>query len=301
MSDAKGKALNKGRLMKIVLTGGRGMLGRTIKATLTDFEVIQTDLPEADITDGEAFDALLKTLQPDVVIHCAAMTAVDRCESEQDLAYRLNAYGSTNVAMACHRNNIRLIAISTDYVFEGDATRPYHEYDVPTGGQTIYGKSKYAGEEAIRRHCPNHVIARVSWLYGLGGPSFVHAMVGLADGSRPILKVVDDQIGNPTSAFAVANALREIVNRPTLVGAYHLTCEGEASWYTFAKAIFEEMGISQEVQPCTTEAFPRPAPRPKNSRLDKMMLRLSGLPSMPHWRDALRAFIAIEFKERNGR
>lgn len=274
------------------------MLGRTLCAELSEHTVIPTDLPEADITDFTGFCALLEVHQPDVVIHCAAMTAVDACETAQDMAYRLNAVGTANVARACHLHHVRLIAISTDYVFEGDADHPYNEFDTPSGGQTIYGKSKYAGEQAVRQFCPNHVIARISWLYGAGGPSFVHAMVKLADGSRPVLKVVADQIGNPTSTVAVANALREILRRPEIVGTFHLTCEGEASWCDFARAIFDEMGIQQVVEPCTTEEFPRPAPRPKNSRLDKMMLRIVGLPPMPSWRDALQAFIDSEFKPR---
>ena len=279
--------------MKVLLTGGKGMLGRTLCAELTDFEIIPTDLPEADITDAAGFDALLKQIKPDAVIHCAAMTAVDKCETEIDFAYKLNAFGTANVASACHRNGIRLIAISTDYVFEGNSDRPYNEFDTPNGGNTIYGKSKFAGEEAIRRHCPNHVICRISWLYGAGGPSFVHAMINLADGTRPELKVVADQIGNPTSTLAVARQLRNILIRKELVGTFHLTCEGEATWADFAAEIFRLKGIEQKIVPCTTAEFPRPAPRPANSRLDKMMLRLSGLPPMPHWKDALAEFLQL--------
>lgn len=281
--------------MKVLLTGGKGMLGRTLCAELTDFEVIPTDLPDADITNEAGFDALLKRIKPDVVIHCAAMTAVDKCETETELAYKLNAYGTANVASACHRNGIRLIAISTDYVFEGNSDRPYNEFDTPDGGNTVYGKSKFAGEEAVRRHCPDHVICRISWLYGAGGPSFVHAMIKLADGTRPELKVVADQIGNPTSALAVARQLRNILNRKELVGTFHLTCEGEATWADFAAEIFRQKGIAQKIVPCTTGEFPRPAPRPANSRLDKMMLRLAGLPPMPHWKEALSEFLAAEF------
>ena len=249
------------------------MLGRTLTAELSDFEVIPTDLPEADITDPAGFDALLREARPDAVIHCAAMTAVDRCESERDLAFRLNAFGTGVVA----------------------ADRPYSEFDRPTGGATVYGQSKFAGEELVRAHCPDHVIARISWLYGAGGPSFVHTMLKLADGSRPELKVVADQIGNPTSTLAVARGLRELLRRPGLVGTFHLTCEGEASWYEFACEIFSQMKVAQKVTPCRTEEFPRPAPRPANSRLEKRMLRLAGLPPMPEWRDALREFLAREF------
>lgn len=281
--------------MKVLLTGGKGMLGRTICRVLGDkFEIIPTDLPEADITDEECIDSVIAKYAPDAVIHCAAMTAVDKCETEIDLSYKLNQRGSANVAAACNRHNVRLIAISTDYVFEGSADRPYNEFDETTGGNTIYGKSKYAGEEAIRALCPNHVIARISWLYGFGGPSFVHAMLKLADGTRPELKVVADQIGNPTSAIAVARKLGEILERPKLCGTFHLTCEGEASWADFAAEIFRQKGIEQKIVPCSTEEFPRPAPRPKNSRLEKQALRLAGLSPMPNWKEALKEFLAAE-------
>ena len=284
--------------MKVMLTGGKGMLGRTLVKELAEFEVVATDLPEADITDAVEFERLLQRVQPGVVIHCAAMTAVDKCESQIDLAYKLNAVGTANVAKACYKNHVRLIAISTDYVFTGDSDRPYNEFDPADGGNTIYGKSKFAGEEAVRMYCPDHVICRISWLYGAGGPSFVHAMMSLADGSRPELKVVADQIGNPTSTTAVARMLRNILNKPELCGTFHMTCEGEASWYDFAGEIFRLAGKNQKVTPCTTEEFPRPAPRPKNSRLDKMMLRLNDLPAMPHWQEALAEFMKNEFPEK---
>ena len=282
--------------MKVLLTGGKGMLGRTIQRVLGGtHEIVPTDIPEADITDEVCIDRVIAENRPDAVIHCAAATAVDACEEKVDFAYRLNARGSANVAAACNRQGVRLIAISTDYVFAGDADRPYTEFDRPNGGNTVYGKSKFAGEELIRQLCPNHVICRISWLYGFGGPSFVHAMLKLADGTRPVLKVVDDQRGNPTSAIAVARQLGNILARPKLCGTFHLTCEGEGSWADFAREIFAVAGRVQEVQPCTTEEFPRPAPRPKNSRLDKMMLRISNLPPMPDWREALREFMKEEF------
>ena len=281
--------------MKLLITGGKGMLGRTLQNEFKDCEIVIADLPEADITDAAGFDAFLAQNKPDAVIHCAAMTAVDKCESEIEFAYKLNAFGTANVAAACNRHGVRLIAISTDYVFDGDSDRPYNEFDRATGGNTIYGKSKFAGEEAVRTHCPNHAICRISWLYGHGGPSFVHAMMSLADGTRPMLKVVADQHGNPTSTTAVARRLRNILAKPELVGTFHLTCEGEATWFEFAQEIFRLAGKTQAVSPCTTDEFPRPAPRPKNSRLDKMMLRLAGLPPMPDWHDALAEFMKSEF------
>ena len=282
--------------MKVLLTGGKGMLARTIREVMTDVEIVPTDLPEADITDENCIDAVIARHRPDAVIHCAAMTAVDKCEEAVDLAYRINARGSANVAAACNRHGVRLIAISTDYVFDGAAERPYNEFDAVTGGDTVYGKSKFAGEEQIRALCPDHCICRISWLYGKGGPSFVHAMLKLADGTRPELKVVADQHGNPTSAYAVARELRALLDRPLLRGTFHMTCEGEATWAEFAAEIFRLAGKDQKIVPCTTEEFPRPAPRPKNSRLDKMGLRLAGLPPMPDWRAALAEFLELEFK-----
>ncbi len=283
--------------MKLLITGGRGMLGRTLQRELPEHQLVIADLPECDITDAAGFDRFLAAEKPEAVIHCAAMTAVDQCETETDFAYKLNAVGSMNVAAACHRHGVRLLAISTDYVFGGELDRPYHEFDAAGGAHTVYGASKFAGEELIRRHCPNHVICRISWLYGAGGPSFVHAMLKLADGTRPVLKVVADQRGNPTSTTAVARQLRNLLARPELVGTFHLTCEGEASWFEFAQEIFRLAGVKQELVPCTTAEFPRPAPRPLNSRLEKRMLRLCGLPPMPDWHDALAEFMKAEFPQ----
>ena len=272
------------------------MLGRTICRVLgADFEIIPTDLPEVDITDEEEFDAALARIAPDVAIHCAALTAVDRCETERDFAFRLNSYGTGVVAAACHRRGVRLIAISTDYVFSGDATRAYNEFDRPLGARTVYGQSKCAGEELVRSLCPNHVIARISWLYGFGGPSFVHAMLKLAASGKTVLPVVNDQRGNPTSALAVARKLGELLARPKICGTYHLTCEGEATWAEFAREIFRLAHLNVVVEPCRTEDFPRPAPRPANSCLEKMGLRLAGLAPMPEWKTALAEFMKEEF------
>ncbi len=277
--------------MKILITGGKGMLGRTLQQEMREHDLVIADLPEADITDAAGFDSLLRAANADVVVHCAAMTAVDLCETEVETAFRLNALGSGNVAAACFRNRVRLIALSTDYVFDGTLQRPYHEFDRANGGNTVYGQSKFAGEEMIRRHCPDHVIARISWLYGPGGPSFVHAMLKLADGTRPLLKVVSDQQGNPTSTLAVARALKNLIQHRELCGTFHLTCEGETNWCEFAQEIFRIRGIKQQVQPCSTAEFPRPAPRPANSRLEKRMLKLCNLPPMPDWHEALDEFL----------
>lgn len=280
--------------MKVLITGANGMLGRTLCNVLQGCEIIPTDRKDADITDAQQFDACMAAHKPDVVIHCAAMTAVDLCETEIEQAYRINAVGTANVAASCHRHGARLIAISTDYVFDGKLDRPYTEFDQPTGGATIYGRSKWAGEQAVRAHCPNHVIARVSWLYGPGGPSFVHTMLKLADGTRPMLKVVDDQNGNPTSTVAVAEKIQELLGRPEVVGTFHMSCEGLATWYQFAKKIFELTGRDQKVVPCATDEYPRPAPRPKNSCMEKQMLRLQGFTPMINWEQDLERFLHDE-------
>ena len=277
--------------MKVLITGAEGMLGRTLCDHLQGVEVIATSRINADITNAKHFDDCIKQYKPDVVIHCAAMTAVDRCESEYDLAYKVNAIGTTNVAASCHRHGAKLIAISTDYVFDGDLNRPYTEFDNPTGGRCVYGQSKWAAEQAVRAHCPNHIIARVSWLYGPGGPSFVHTMLRLADGTRPVLKVVNDQQGNPTSTIAVSKAINELLKYPEIVGTFHLTCEGEATWFELAEAIFKMKSIHQKVLPCSSQEYKTPAKRPFNSRLSKKALQYHGLAKMPEWQAALADFL----------
>lgn len=282
--------------MKIMLTGGRGMLGRTLTSVLkTSHEVLVTDFPEADITDYSSIAKAVKCCHPDVVIHCAAKTQVDLCETEQISAYTLNAFGAANVARACSENSVRLIAISTDYVFSGSNTVPWKEDDPATGGNTVYGQSKLLGEKMILGLCPDALICRLAWLYGAGGPSFVHSILKLSDGTRPQLKVVNDQIGNPTSCLAVAKHMRIILEHPELKGICHLTCEGEASWYDFAREICRINGINQEIVPCTTEEFPRPAPRPAYSCLDNGLLRKYDLPPMPTWQKALENFFKRGF------
>ena len=279
--------------MRIVITGGKGMLGRTLQKCWQDWELVIADLPEADICDPAGFDRIIAESKPDAVVHCAGMTQVDRCETESELAYKLNAFGTGVVASACHRHGVRLAAISTDYVFSGDMGRPYHEWDAPAP-KTVYGASKLAGEEMVRTHCPDHLVLRIAWLYGVGGPSFVHTIRKAAAEGKD-LKVVRDQIGNPTSAFAVANHLRRLLEIRELTGTFHLTCEGEASWYEFACELTRLAGLSPKIEPCTGKEFPRPAPRPADSRLEKRALRCAGLPAMPDWHDVLAEFMKQEF------
>lgn len=170
--------------MKVAITGAKGMLGTTLMNTLQGYELFALDREECDITNPSLVCSVFEKIKPDVVIHCAAMTAVDLCESKQFEAWKINAFGTTNVAHACNKIGAKLIAISTDYVFDGELDCPYHEYDQPNGGLNIYAKSKWAAEQAVRSLCPNHLIARVSWLYGGNGPSFVHTMLRLAANAK---------------------------------------------------------------------------------------------------------------------
>jgi dTDP-4-dehydrorhamnose reductase len=274
--------------MRILVTGAKGMLGRTLARHLADHELVLADIDDFDLTDAQATQDAVASAQPDVILHPAAFTAVDKCESAVEAAFAVNHTGSANVAVAAHRAGARLIAFSTDYVFSGDLERPYVETDAPAP-KTVYGQSKLAGEAAVRTHCPDHLILRIAWLYGAGGPSFVHTMLKLgAQGGDP-LTVVDDQHGNPTSCDAVARHVKMLLDVPA-AGTLHLTCEGETTWHGFTKAIFELKGLGRGVTPCTTEAFPRPAPRPASSRLDNRGLRALHLPPLPHWREALETF-----------
>ena len=289
--------------MKILITGGKGMLGRTLQAALAEHALVVADLPEWDITDGTAFTARLLAEKPDVVIHCAAMTKVDDCETNRDLAFRLNEEGTRNVALASKAAGARLIAISTDYVFSGDPPREpwaWGETDIPRP-RTVYGMSKFAGEQMIQMLYPdNSVILRIAWLYGAGGPSFVHTMLKLGAQAGDPLKVVNDQFGNPTSTNVVADVIRFLLTKPEVSGIVHGTCEDQCSWYDFACEIKRlTPGFTRAVVPCTTAEFPRPAPRPRCSALKKSVLNVLGYRT-PTWQAALAAFLASSGNGRTG-
>ena len=270
-------------------------------------ELVIADLPEWDITDADAFTAKTLAESPDVVIHCAAMTKVDDCEAKRELAFRLNEEGTRNVALACKASGARLIAISTDYVFSGEPPREpwaWSETDIPRP-RTVYGASKFAGEQMIQMILPDAVILRIAWLYGAGGPSFVHTMARLGAQEGPALKVVNDQRGNPTSAKVVADVIRFLLAHPEVSGIVHGTCEDQCTWYDLTVELFRLLGLKREVVPCsllglkrevvpcTTEEFPRPAPRPRNSALKKSVLNLLGYRT-PRWQDALADFVGEE-------
>ena len=282
-------------MARILITGGKGMLGRTLQRELVGHELCIADLPETDICECDAFCGFCSEFRPDTVIHCAAMTRVDDCESREKLAFRLNETGSANVATACRRLGARLVAISTDYVFSGDLPpgEAWRETDEPSP-RTVYGKSKLAGERAIMDVLHSATILRIAWLYGSGGPSFIHTMAKLGAQEGEPLKVVNDQRGNPTSAVAVAGAIKFLLDRPEVNGVVHGTCEGVCTWYDLACELFRLLGLRRLVTPCTTAEYPRPAPRPANSALSKTVFDALGY-RMPSWQTALSDFVASEF------
>jgi dTDP-4-dehydrorhamnose reductase len=277
---------------KLLITGAAGQLGQALVECggRQGWEVVATDVPELDITDPQAVWGELSRQRPEVVINAAAATRVDDLESDPDEALRVNALGPRNLAVACRRLGIKLVHLSTDYVFDGAKPGPYVEWDA-TGPLSVYGRSKLLGEEWVRQQCPDHFIVRTAWLYGLPGPNFVTAILARARNLVPggELKVVHDQRGTPTSTLALAPQLLALAATEAF-GTYHATCQGETTWYEFACLILAAAGITVRVTPCTTEEFPRPAPRPANSILANRLLQVAGLDCMPAWQTAYQQF-----------
>lgn len=278
--------------MKVLITGAKGLLGQALAQTLKNDILVLPDRNELDVTNLEGFKRYAFEVKPDVIIHCAAMTDVDGCEMDKKQAYLVNAVGCGYAAAVSRLIEARLISISTDYVFDGKRSGPYGEADAANGGNSVYGRSKFIGEEFIRGLNPNHVIIRTAWLYGRGGKNFVDSMLSLSRKGVAELKVVSDQRGNPTSAVSVAEKIREILQRQDIHGTVHVTSEGSASRYEFAEEIFRLANISQKVVPCTSAQFPRPAPRPNNSCLANDALRRYGLSPMPDWRSELKKYLS---------
>ena len=269
------------RAAKILVTGAKGMLGQDLCPILEDngYEVVETDVDTLDITkDCREF---ISNIKPDLVIHCAAYTNVDKAEEDLETARLINVVGTENIAKACAENDIPLVYISTDYVFDGNKCEPYTADDIPNPLNS-YGLTKFQGEEAIKKYCTKYYIARTSWLYGHHGKNFVETMISLADKAE--LKVVDDQIGCPTWTVELANGIIKLLNKP--FGTYHICGSGSTSWYGFAKEIFEQEDLKVNLKPCTTEEFPRPAKRPKYSIMDN-----NG--TTRDWRSALKDYLAL--------
>jgi dTDP-4-dehydrorhamnose reductase len=253
-------------MQKVLVTGANGMLGQDLCPILEDegYEVYATDKNNMSITSKEAVSKAFEQIKPDIVIHCAAYTNVDKAEEETQTARQLNVIGTENIAKMCAKTNAALVYISTDYVFDGELDRPYTPDDNPNP-QNQYGFTKWEGEMKVIQHCPNHYIVRTSWLYGIHGKNFVETMLSLFD--KPLLTVVDDQIGCPTWTVDLANAIIQIIQTKSY-GTYHACGGGYTSWYGFAKEIFKLAKKEVNLVPCKTEEFPRAAKRPKYTVMD---------------------------------
>lgn len=288
--------------MKILITGGRGQLGtelaKCFERGYTELgtpdvlkeknEVRLIDIDELDISDIKAVKELFGKERYDAVINCAAYTNVNKCETERELAFKANALGPRNLAIAAEEIGAKLIHVSTDYVFEGEGNTPYVEWDL-CNPQSVYGKTKYLGEEYVKEFSTKYFIIRTAWLYGYYGANFVKTMRKIAT-EKGACKVVCDQRGNPTNAADLAHHILKLVTTEEY-GIYHGTGEGECSWYEFTKKIVEFSGIDATVTPCTTEEYPTPAKRPSYSSLENMMFKTTVGNEFRAWEDALEHFI----------
>ncbi len=251
--------------MRILITGGFGQLGCALQTVLLpEHEVVAVDIPSLDITRLDDVRLTLRQHQPDLVINCAAYTQVDAAETAVQTAYAVNALGARNLAIATLELEVALMQVSTDYIFDGTATTPYHEYCTPQP-RSVYGASKWAGEIAVRTHNPRHYIVRTAWLYHTEGRNFARTMLNLAQ-QRPEVRVVNDQIGSPTYAPHLAQAMAHLM-ATRAYGTYHLAGTGQASWFDLTCALYAAFGLATPVVPVATTEFPRPAPRPAFSVL----------------------------------
>ena len=271
--------------MKYLITGASGMLGRDLQAALAGHTVTALGRENLDVTDLDAVTAAVEG--QDVVINAAAYTKVDDAETNEDAAYAVNAVGAKNLAMAAHVAGVRLVQVSTDYVFNGSATTPYAE-NTPLDPISAYGRTKAAGEEfVLAKNAPATYIVRTAWLYGQHGPNFAKTMLRLA-ATNDTVTVVNDQLGQPTWTSDLAAQIVYLLDADAPAGIYHGTNSGETTWFHFARAIYEEAGLDPErVLPTDSSAFVRPAPRPAYSVLGHDAWIAAGLEPMRPWREAL--------------
>lgn len=275
--------------MRVLVTGAGGQLGHDLLTAFADDEVVGVDHAALDVTDEASVVAAVRDHGPDLVVHAAAFTKVDACESEPDTAWSVNAIGSWWVARACVLAGAAMVYLSTDYVFDGLADHPYTEFD-RTNPQSVYGRTKEAGEQLVRRALAAHYIVRTSWVHGAHGGNFAKTMLRLGK-ERGAVTVVDDQTGSPTFTFDLAPAIRRLAVSGRH-GTYHLTNAGHCTWFEFAGAVFEEAGLDVELTPTDTATFGAPAPRPAFGVLDNRLARLAGLAPLPPWRASLRRLLA---------
>jgi dTDP-4-dehydrorhamnose reductase len=282
-------------MKKLIVTGCNGQLGRAINkiyAGSTEYECINTDVSELDITNIDAVVKLVSDVKPYAIINCAAHTNVNGCETDIDNAYKINAIGPRNLSIAATKNNAKLMHVSTDYVFDGQATKPYTEFDIPNP-KAVYGKTKLAGENFVKEFAKDYFIVRTAWLYG-DGKNFVKTMLGLSE-KHDKVTVVGDQFGSPTSADELAMAIAYLLPTDNY-GIFHGTCEGVTNWADFTREIYRLAGKSTFVQTVTTEEYDRntngiQAPRPAYSVLENYMLKLTTNHMFADWEKAIAQYI----------
>lgn len=288
--------------MKILITGSNGQLGNELQniirtgqaeiglasEVIKTSEVIALDVDGLDITNLAMVKDVIGREKPDVIINCAAATNVDGCESNRELAFKINAIGPRNLAMVAEEIGAKIVQVSTDYVFSGIGEAPLTEYDM-TAPYSVYGKTKLSGENYVKEFSSKYFIVRTAWLYGYVGKNFVYTMMNLGE-QKDEISVVNDQRGNPTHANDLAYHILKLIETEEY-GVYHCTGDGECTWYDFAKLIMELSGRKCVVNPCTSEEYKTPAKRPEYSSLDNMMLRCTVGDEMREWKEALRSFI----------
>ncbi len=278
--------MERSRLMRVLVTGAGGQLGHDLVEALVDHDVISCDRAALDVTDRDAVLAAVFGRQPDVIVHAAAWTAVDACESDPEKAFSTNALATRHVAEAARRAGAHVVYVSTDYVFDGTASEPYREWD-QTNPQSVYGRSKLGGERELDA---GSTIVRTAWVCGAHGPNFVGTMLRLAR-ERESWGVVEDQRGSPTFTPDLASAIRHLAidRRP---GVFHVTNQGETTWYELARDVLRLAGADPDrIRPITTADYAAPAPRPANSVLDNAALRASGLPLLPDFHEPLERLV----------
>ena len=278
--------------MRVLVTGVNGQLGHDVMNELAKrgYEGVGVDVAEMDITDAQAVDKVITGAGVDKVIHCAAYTAVDAAEDNVAVCRKVNAEGTENIAKVCKKLDLPMVYISTDYVFDGEGTRPW-EPDDQRDPLNVYGQTKYEGELAVEENLDKYFIVRIAWVFGVNGKNFIKTMLNLAE-NHDTISVVNDQVGSPTYTYDLARLLVDMIETEKY-GRYHATNEGLCTWYEFAQEIFRQAQVQVKVVPVTSEEFPAKAKRPHNSRMNKDKLDEMGFERLPSWQDALSRYLQI--------
>lgn len=276
--------------MRVLVTGVKGQLGHDVMNELASrgYEGVGVDVDEMDITDWEAVQRVMEAAHVDKVVHCAAWTAVDAAEDQVELCRKVNALGTENIAKMCQKLDLPMIYLSTDYVFDGEGTRPW-EPDDERHPLNVYGQTKYEGELAVEKYLEKYFIVRIAWVFGVNGKNFIKTMLKLGE-THDKITVVSDQIGSPTYTYDLSRLLVDMLETEKY-GRYHATNEGLCSWNEFAKEIFRQAGMNVEVIPVSSEEYPAKAKRPHNSRMSKEKLTEMGFERLPSWQDALKRYL----------